>query len=135
MAKNYHHLFNFWRQVEPPPELLPRLIACLRLAERQRARHRAWIFGFSTALSLVATAGLGINLAKGFAQTGFSSYLSLLLSGDAAILSYWRELGLALIDSLPAMGLLIFLAAATILTWSGTRALTALGNSRRLAQI
>jgi hypothetical protein len=45
-----------------------------------------------------------------FAQSGFSTYASLLSSDGSILFLYWKEFTLSIIESLPLMSMTIFLA-------------------------
>jgi hypothetical protein len=74
--------------------------------------------------ALLAVASIGAIVASvkyaltAFYQSGFYSYASLLLSDPDMVLRYWREFGLALLESLPVIGIVCFLIAVFALLMS-----------------
>jgi len=115
-------------KIKPPKILRSNIISGIIREDHHRAKM--YLFFFTTALSL-SLAGVILSLkylAESFYQLGFYEYISLIFSGDGTVYSYWKELFLSLIDSMPIIGMIAFLMALGVLVWSGANAFT---NTRR----
>lgn len=98
-----------------------KIIARLRAEEGRLARVKSFVFGTSSAASFGFSVWAVAYLAECIKTSGFGHYLSLALSGDGAIYSYWREIGLSLAESLPIVGFITVLAAIGFFIWSFTK--------------
>lgn len=111
VRKNYEKLFTHLKPPEPPEGLLGRIMLRIRGDERRRAR--TWRFAFFT-LIFLATAGAAVpafqSLQTSLTESGSIQFASLLFSDFGAVTAYWQSFGLALLESLPAMSIAIFLA-------------------------
>jgi hypothetical protein len=106
-----------------PQGLRAAVLARIAGLERARARARVGLFG---AASLVCAALLVPAVQYAAAQfyaSGFGSYLSLVFSDQGLVLTYWREFGLLLVESLPSIALLILIPLALAFLWSLRQAL------------
>ncbi len=94
----------------------------LRIAREEKSvmRKKAFIFGFGTIASLAVM----IREVYLLAHSGFYEYASLLFSGDASILSLWKELSLSLAETIPIFTVILFLAAIGAFVWSGAKIMT-----------
>ncbi len=115
-------------KVKLPKSLRSNIIFGIIREEHRKAKMYLLFFTTTLGLSLVAVILSLKYLAESFYQSGFYEYLSLLLSGDGAIYSYWKELSLSLVDSMPIIGIIAFLVAVGVFVWSGANAFT---NTRR----
>ncbi|MDP2655107.1 MAG: hypothetical protein Q8P17_00905 [bacterium] len=72
--------------------------------------------------TVLASVGILIPVAGAFqaefVQSDFSQFLSLMFSDLGAVTANWQDFGLALLESLPAAGLIAFLATTLVLLWS-----------------
>ncbi len=109
---------KFIESINLPAGLESRVLARLNEEQQRAAKFRLFVFALLDALSLLGLVASLVYLARVFAESGFSQYLSLLFSDGGSLLSYWRELVLSLAESLPALGLLAFLFVTLILIWS-----------------
>ncbi len=101
-----------------PHGLLDRVLARVALAHRRRAQlHLALYGGFALCSVLLLLPALQYASTQ-FAASGFFSYLSLFFSDSSVAATYWRELGLSLVDSLPSIALIAVLVPAAALVWS-----------------
>ena len=114
----YKKLFGYINLVEPPKGLGMRILAKISDEEKHSAKIKTWVFGGSTAISFVLSLWAVTNLAGGIKETGFWQYLSLIFSENGMVLAYWRELSFSLIESLPIVGLILFLTATGFFVWS-----------------
>jgi hypothetical protein len=93
---------------------------CLKIAtlERRAARVHAVIFGLLSLVSLAALVPALQYAGDQFYASGFYEYFRLMFSDSAFVLTYWREFGLMLFDSLPSLAILILFPIAALLLWS-----------------
>ena len=82
-------------------------------------RKRLW--GTISTLSLVAVVFAGRYAAQSFSQSGFGSYFSLLFSDSGSIFRSLNDFGLLLLESLPIIGVSIFLGSVCALLWSARK--------------
>lgn len=74
-------------------------------------------------LSFVAFFPLGAILIENFTKSSFSDYLSILFSGDGTLTTYWQELTLSIIESLPILSITIFLGVGIFFLYSLNKAI------------
>lgn len=91
-------------------------------AKTRAARRYFALFGAGALLSLAGTAAAASSLFAAFARSGFNDYLSLALSGDAAVYAYWRDLLLSFAESVPFFTVALLLAALGFLVWTSANA-------------
>lgn len=109
-----HRLF---KPLVPPAHLYARVLARVAVARRRRAAIELGVLGafsFACTLGIVFAAQYA---AAEFAASGFSSYLSLLISDTSFALTS-REFLFSLIESLPSIALLMLLCLGGALLWS-----------------
>lgn len=100
---------------ELPKNLRSNILLGIRSEEKRIAKQQL------AASSFVAIASIGAIVASvkyaltAFYQSSFYSYATLLLSDPDMVLRYWREFGLALLESLPVIGIVCCLAAVCTL--------------------
>jgi hypothetical protein len=118
MEEKYKKLFGYINLIEPAKGLETRILARINKEEKHLMIFKALAFGSTSLASLGFSLWAIIYLANNLKQSGFWQYLSLLFSGDGTVYYYWRELSLSIVESLPIVSLIIFLAAIGILVWS-----------------
>jgi hypothetical protein len=105
-------------QVEPPRALRAALSARLAALEVRRARLRVATFGALAALVGLMLVPAAQYAAQQFYASGFASYLSLIVSDRAFVMTYWQEFGLSLAEALPSVALLVLLPLVAVLVWA-----------------
>lgn len=103
-----------------PPQGLEKQI--LLLIYRKERSYMILQSGLSL-LSFVAFFPLTSALLESFSNSSLSQYFSLLLSGDGMLASYWQELTLSIVESLPIISIILFFAIGIIFTYSLNRAI------------
>lgn len=109
--------------VQFPENLEVRITQRIHVVEK-RAKVRR-VIGLGS-LSIVSFAGIvimGVFIGKTMSQSGVSQYASVVVSDSSAIGSYWKELVLSIVESLPILGVTIFLIAVGLFMWSVARVL------------
>lgn len=89
-----------------PRTLLPAILERVSLARCRSARIKLAFQGGMTIVSIAALIPASEYTIAEFRASGFYEYLSLAFS-DGAMLAYWRELGLSLIESTPSIALIL----------------------------
>lgn len=118
MEDKYKKLLGSINLIEPPKGLGGRILARISIEGKRLARIRTWIFGGSSIASFGLSLWAVIYLIDSVKQTGFWQYFSLLFSGDNVVYTYWKELSFSLVESLPIVSVIAFLAAAGFFIWS-----------------
>ena len=108
----------YFHSVEAPAGLCEAIMARIAYAQRRAAQLRTGLFGALALASGVALVPAFQYAAQQFYASGFYDYLSLLSTDSGFILTYWREFGLSLVESLPSLALLLLLPIACALAYS-----------------
>lgn len=103
---------------QAPQDLLARVLARVALARRRTARLRLAALSLGLLTTSLALIPAFSYTAHEFAASGFATYLSVLFSDSSVALSYWRELSLSLVESLPSVSLLILASLISVFLWS-----------------
>jgi hypothetical protein len=119
MDTHHHKTQTFmFAHVEPPKHLLPRVLDRITLLEQRAAKMRFVLFSGTTLMSFLAMIAAFRYAWGSFAQSGFSTYASLLSSDGSVVMLYWKEFTFSLIESLPFMSITILLSAIFVLLLS-----------------
>ncbi len=109
MRKDYEKLFTRLKPEEPPLGLFDRII--LAIKREQELRHtKRLLFGFLILLvaSFVATPFSWAILASQVNDSGIFYFVIAALSDFKNFLAFWQDFGLAILESLPIMGIMAF---------------------------
>ncbi len=115
MRKDYEKLFSHLKSPEPPDGLFEKII--LRLRKEQKLislKRRLIIFSIGLIGSAVAFISAFQAVQKGFTESGFIEFLSLLFSDAGVIMTYWQNFALSLLETFPTMSLVALLAIGLI---------------------
>jgi hypothetical protein len=118
MEEQYKKLFKTLAYEKAPIDLEKKIKLRILAEEERLSRNKALIFGLSTATSLSLSLWAAFLLIRSLSESGFWNYLSIVVSENVAVISYWRELSFSLVESLPLVGLIIFFATAGSFIWS-----------------
>jgi hypothetical protein len=119
MLKKYERLFAYLKTPEPPAGLFDRIMR--RIKDEQRlliVRQRLIVFSIALLASLAALVPTFRTAQAGLTESGFITFFSLLLSDSGVVITYWQSFVLALLESLPAVSLALFLATIFVLLGS-----------------
>ena len=111
MRDDYPRLFQKLQPIDPPARLYHAILAAIAMKRRRMARIR---FGAGILTGTSAIAALlpaSYYLYTSVIESGFTRYISLLGSDGDLALTYWKELALSLLESLPVIALLGVLVA------------------------
>ncbi len=115
MRKDYEKLFTNLEPKEPPKDLFDRII--LAIKREQELRHtKRLLFGFLFLLlvSLIATPISGAMLVNQVKSSGISYFISTAISDLGTFFALWQDFGLAILESLPIMGMMTFLFSLAV---------------------
>lgn len=109
MQDYYEGIFRYLKQLDPPHRLCGEILARIEAKSRQTAKTRFIALGVISLASVIAMIPAFNYLWQEFFASGFYQYLSVLFLDGNTIFSYWKELALSLAESLPILGLVLFL--------------------------
>ncbi|MDD5043163.1 MAG: hypothetical protein PHD51_00640 [Patescibacteria group bacterium] len=115
MNENYEKLFTRLPSPEPPAGLFQRTL--LRLEEERKlaaVKRRLALFSVGLLGSIVALVPVFKMVYAGFAESGFIKFLSLIISDTGIVAAYWQNFALSLLETLPAMSLILLLAVVLV---------------------
>jgi hypothetical protein len=111
-----HNLTPLFREIEPPPGLIPMIFARISRERERVARVRLLAFGSVIVASLLLLIPAVQYALNEFYASGFYDYATLL--SDSLLKGYSNELFYALADSLPSLALLLLGIIGAALVWS-----------------
>jgi len=110
MDQDFQTIFNALEPISPEKDISSGVLRRIQGYQQRIARIRLAVFGVGTAVFAVALVPVFINTVSAFESTGFYQYLSLVFLDGAAVLPYWKEFSLSLVESLPAFEISLLLA-------------------------
>jgi hypothetical protein len=84
------------------------------MRDERTARVKLWAFSLAGIISFAGLVPAFKILSSDFAQSGFYDYFSLLFGSNGSIISYWKELAFSLLESLPAISIILTLSLVFI---------------------
>ena len=100
--------------IEPPKGLLEKILKRIHKEERLLAFRRIIIFSLMLAGSLLGFFPSLKMLLSDFNSSGFISFFSLIFSDFSSVTTYWQSFTMILLETLPAVSLVLFLAVVLI---------------------
>ncbi|MFA6601541.1 MAG: hypothetical protein WCT02_01595 [Candidatus Paceibacterota bacterium] len=134
MSDTYHQIFKKLPQAQPSASLVPKIMTRIVASQTRNLQIRAFIHGFLGVFALVTFWPALSYLTSASANSGLTSYLSLLISDSAYTLGHMRDWSMSVASSWPLMGTIIFLAITLVIANSIRilgRSWRSLTNSRR----
>ena len=122
--------------INPPNGLLEKVLKRVHREQRLLVLRRITIFSTTLILSLAGLIPSFKILLSDFSQSGFISFSSLMFSDFSAIMAHWQSFSMALLETLPAVSLALFLAVILVLLHSAkslTKNIKIIVNNRSLA--
>jgi len=107
---------NFF--IEPPAGLLEKILNRIHSKERLFVLRRIIVFSVLLVGSLFALIPSFKILAADLGQSGFIHFFSLLFSDFSYVTAYWQSFTMILLETLPALSLVLCLALLVILLQS-----------------
>jgi hypothetical protein len=106
------------------PGLEQDIIKELHKLERRRLFFKQGIYELISIISFLSIIPATVYIVDSFSTSGIYEYISLIFT-NIETLSYWKELSLSLLESIPFLGLAIGFGVLGIFLWSMVRALDA----------
>ena len=88
-------------EIEPSAGLADKIWHHIAIREKRLIRIKLWAFSLIGFLSVAGLVPVFKALLTQFTQSGFYEYFSLVFSSGSNLFSYWKELVLSLVESLP----------------------------------
>jgi len=123
MAKSVYDLFAILAPVSLPQGLSQMVLARIEKEQIRRVKISLFVFGLIGILSLVSLVAISIYFVQTLVQSGFSDYLSLIISDSQLMLGLWQIMALSLTESLPIISLILALILALVFVWSTAKAI------------
>lgn len=102
----------------PRSGALERVLVAVSAKQQASLLWRVRIFAVTAVLSVGALVPMVISLANAFSTSNFTTYVSLIFSDGSVVSLYWKEVGASLLQSLPAVSLMLTLALIGTFLWS-----------------
>lgn len=100
--------------IEPPIGLLEKVLKRVHKEERLLVLRRIIIFSITLLASLSGLVPSYKILLSGFNQSGFMNFFSLMFSDFSFVMAHWQSFTMILLESLPAISLVVFLAVVLV---------------------
>jgi hypothetical protein len=109
MRKDYERLFTNLKPVEPPAGLFDRIILAIKREQELQHTKRLLIgFLFLLVVSLIATPFSWTLLVSQVENSGILYFVSTAVSDFGTFLTLRKDFGLAILESLPIIGIIAF---------------------------
>ena len=122
--KNYQKLFIHIHEVQVPSNLRGAIFIRIEKESRKQAMVRFTLFATTAVGSLTSLFFISVSLFKNLIQSGSYNYASLLFSDVTTVLRYWKEFSLSFVESLPILGIAVFLSVSIVFLWTSAKALS-----------
>jgi len=115
MRQDFEKLFSHLKPAEPPAGLFDRIILAIK-REQELQHTRRLVFGFAGLLvtSFVAIPFSWTILSSQVESSGISYFVSTAVSDFGTFFLFWQDFSLAILESLPLMGMIAFAASLGI---------------------
>ena len=111
MRKDYEKLFTHLKPPESPTGLFGRImLAISREQELQNTRKLAFVFLALLVISLIAAPFSWIFFSGQMTESGILQFMSIAISDLGIFFAFWQDFSLAIVESLPVMGITVFVA-------------------------
>ncbi len=109
MRKDYEKLFTYLKSAEPSAGLFDRIISTIE-REQELRRTKNLLFGLLTisVVSLVAMPFSWTLLVNQVRNSDILYFVSAAVSNLETFLTLWQDFGLAVLESLPITGIIVF---------------------------
>ena len=104
--------------IQLPKGLLERILKRIHREERLLVFRKVVIFSVMMVGSLVGFVPSLKMLLADFSQSGFINFFSLIFSDFTVVRTYWQSFAMILLETLPALSLVLFLGVLLILLQS-----------------
>jgi hypothetical protein len=119
MRQEFEKLFSNLKPAEPPAGLFDRIILAIK-REQELQQTRRLLFGFLSLLiiSFITMPFSWTLLAEQAENSGIFYFISAAISDFGVFLTLWQSFGLAIIESLPIMAIVIFTLNMALILWT-----------------
>jgi hypothetical protein len=105
METDYNRLFEHLEQKEPRAGLLDKVLLSISKETVSRALWaKTVVSGIISLAAIVAIIPSWLITRSEIYQSGFSQFLSLLMSDTNTVMAFWKEFSLSLLESFPLVG-------------------------------
>jgi len=109
MRKDYEKLFTHLKPAEPPAGLFDKIILAIkREQELQHTKRLLFGFLFLLVVSFITTPISWTILVNQIEGSGISYFISTAVSDFGTFTAMWQDFGLAILESMPITGMLVF---------------------------
>jgi hypothetical protein len=109
MRQDFEKLFSHLKPAEPPAGLFDRIILAIkREQELQQTKRSLFGFLFLLVVSFIATPFSWTILINQIESSGIFYFISTALSDFGTFIALWQDFSLAILESLPLTGMMIF---------------------------
>jgi len=115
MKQDFEKLFSHLKPAEPPAGLFDRIILAIK-REQELQHTKRLLFGFLSLLliSLIATPISGAMFVNQIESSGISYFISAAISDLGTFFTFWQDFSLAILESLPVVGMMTFLLSLAV---------------------
>ncbi|MDE2213318.1 MAG: hypothetical protein KGJ34_02180 [Patescibacteria group bacterium] len=106
-----------------PRGLRERILYAVAGLKRRLALRRAIALTMIALISLLGFAEAALYASQELYLSGFGDFMQLMFTDTDVVASSWREIGLSLAESLPALPLALVCVSLLVFLWSTARAL------------
>ncbi len=116
--KTLPELFKMENDVQAPSGLESRVLASVAGAAKAQDKKDRIVWGSFSVGSLGFFIWSVVYAVDAFKHSAFGSYFSLIFSDLGSVSHFWRQLGTALLESLPITAVVLVLAGSVFVLWS-----------------
>ncbi|MDP3990964.1 MAG: hypothetical protein Q8P63_01575 [Candidatus Nealsonbacteria bacterium] len=119
MRKDFEKLFSHLEPPEPPAGLFDRIILAIKQEQELRKTKRL-LFGFFSLLivSSIVAPFSWVLLMEQVESSGILYFVSTAVSNFNVFLTLWQDFGLAILESMPIMGIAVFTVNMALLLFT-----------------
>jgi len=119
MRKDYEKIFTHLAPPEPPVGLFERIIAAIK-REQEMKQTKRLLFGFFSLLviSFIAMPFSWNLFAVQMKSFGTLSFISAAAGNLDVFFTFWKEFSLAILESIPILGLVLFIVNIALLLFT-----------------
>ena len=122
MTKDLYTLLKQDKELVPDnSELLMRIFNAIDAKRAKTIRIQKIFWSMASGAFTLATVVTGYGAASALYNSDFGNYFSLLFSDTGSFMVIWRELSISMFESLPIIGIALFLASLYLLFWSARK--------------
>jgi hypothetical protein len=119
MRQEFEKLFSNLKPAEPPAGLFDKILLAIK-REQELQQTRRLLFGFLSLLiiSFITMPFSWTLLAEQAENSGILYFISAAMSDFGVFLNLWQDFGLAIIESLPIVAVVIFTLNMVLILWT-----------------